>query len=1024
MVAGLTGCGGEEGDAAPAAVDAAAILLVDRAAASGLTFVHRSGATGTFKYPEIMSGGVCLADLDGDGDLDAYFAQGGPLPGDPGEPGRNALFLNDGAGHFHDASAGSGADHAGYGMGAFAADVDEDGDQDLLLTNAGPLALLRNRGDGTFEDITAFAGLGNRSGFWLNASFGDFDGDGHLDVYVSNYTDWKPGVDPDCYAPGGSRDYCNPVSYPGERDLLALGQGDGRFVDATQASGVGAVATRSMGVVALDVDDDGDLDLYVANDGEANLMWINQGDGTFRDEALIRGVALDGAGEAQASMGIACADPDGDGDEDLLLTHLEQETHTFYQNDGGFFTDATSARGFAHWSRPDTGFGVGLVDLDHDEWLDLFVATGGVAQPSRPLLPDQPYAQPDRTARGEPGGLYPVAMPVGGDSAARLEDTAVVSRGAAFGDVDGDGRLDVVVLVRDGAVRLLRNETKTEGRWIGFSLVAPAASALLARVRLEELPERGVGTLRPHASYLGSHENTVRFGLGARRAPVSAVVRWATGEEERFADCALNRVHALRRGAGGPVTAVAAGPRTVDSSAGAVAHRTDAPTAGDAEAAAAAVGGDAGPFPGLRFEKEGARGRRVVLDGEALSAWCARAGLPPPPAPGDLDAPTWELVHPAIEAAGRSPAAENLGALAMYYDGHGARESARTLYTRLVQLVPGEARWWHLLGRVAFELGDPEGSVAAFTKAVALAPDEPAGFARLAEAQLTAEQAAAATLTWQRYLTMRSEDAYGMTGLARAEERCGRMDEALARAESALARNPRARPALVLAARVAGRLGKLDRARGYGERAAALTEDDDPGLVDNVDLAMRAHARSVAYLREAANHYKSVGRFAEAVQATRWLAERRPDEAQNYQMLTWLSVMLGQGDEALEYAKVALEIDPRFPPGWDLVARGRFAEGQSGFALDAVDRALAYDPSFTGAHLTRGIVLGDLGRFTEALAALDRGLAANPDDVNGLAMKAHCLMNTDRRSEARVIVDRILTLVPDHPWALEARKEL
>jgi len=1028
------GCGQEDandkmGEAPPPAeMIRGPIRLVDRSVESGLAFVHRSGARGTFTYPEIMSGGVCLADLDGDGDLDIYLPQSGPVPGDPGEPGRNALFLNDGTGKFSDRSAGSGADHEGYGMGAFAADVDDDGDQDLFLTNVGSLALLRNRGDATFEDISSLAGLEDRNGFWLNAAFCDLDQDGILDVYAANYTDWTPGSDPDCTAPGGRPDYCNPTSYEGARDLLLFGrggQGEGRFEDVTERSGIAKAATRSMGVVAFDAEGDGDLDVYVANDGEANLLWINQGDGTFLDEALVRGVALDAGGSPQASMGIVCADPDGDGDEDLILTHLTQEFHTYYRNDAGFFSDATAQLGLSKWCRGDTGFGVGLLDLDHDQHLDLFVANGAVTWPSRVINPDDPYAVPDRTVRGEPGGRLPAAVAVGTEDVPGPGNTAGVSRGAAFGDLDGDGRIDVVVALKDRPVRLLFNETETSGNWIGLRLAAPAACALYARVEVEQLPGLGVAVMRPHASYLGSSEQVVRFGLGTHGEPVSVVVAWATGERERFPALDLNRVHSLTRGEGG-----AAEPLALGRSASG--ERTASPSQGTAAAPASDAvrpdvpisAGEVGIFPELRIEETGPRERRVVFDEAALSAWCERAGLPPPPALEDLDPPTWKRVHPAIRAAFESPSPETLGSLAMYYDGHRVLESARTLYERLVARAPEDSRWWHLLGRVAFDLGDPDRSVAAFEQAVTLAPGEPAGFARLADAQLAAGRAKAAAESFRKYLEQRPRDVFGVTGLARAEEELGQLKAALEHAEAALSRNPRARPALVLAARVAGRLGRREEAQKYGERAAALTKDDDPGLVDSVELAMHAHARSVAYLRAAVNHFKQVGRFEEALEAARDLAERRPEDAQNWQMLTWLSVVLRRPGQALEYARTALEIDQDFAPGWELVARDRLAAGNAESALEAVDRAVSLAPGNPRTHLTRGIVLNQLGRCEAALSALELGLTSQPDDLDGLVAKAQCLIHLERPAAARPVLDRILELIPDHPWASKARSEL
>ncbi len=1005
--------------------------MLERAQAAGLVFHHQSGATGGFTYPEIMCGGVCLADLDGDHDLDVYLPQGGKIPGSPDQrvgddttqtSSANRLFLNDGKGNFQDASGNQGVGHRGYGMGAFAADVDGDHDLDLLLTNTGPLALLINEGDATFTDCSITSGIPQHDGLWMNASFGDFDGDSKLDVYVANYTAWSYDAAPHCDSPSGLPDYCDPSNFAGAADRLLLGNGDGTFRDVTESSGIGRVASRSMGVVALDVDADHDLDIYVACDGEENLLWINQGDGTFQEEAMTRGAALNAHGAPEASMGIACADIDGDGDEDLIISHLTQETHTVYRNDSGFFVDITAASGVGRWSRPDTGFGIGLIDFDNDQNLDLLIVNGSVARPTRPDDPDHPYAQPDRLARGMPGGRFPTATLITGMQTADAHDVSV-SRGAAFGDLDGDGLVDAVVVIKDGPARLLQNATLTDTAWIGVRPVTieEGPAVIGTSVEIVEIPNLGLRMVRPHGSYLASSEDIVRFGLGTRASPVTAVTTWPDGVREQFSNLELGKVHRLVRGTGSssPTVETMAPPSETSRRMARVESspsrqgRLSVPSP-DASGSKVASGTELGPYPPLSLEQLGKRSQRPMLDQAALDQWCRDAGLPAPPQVSALDAPTWKLVHTAIEAAGRSPSADNLAKLAMFYDGHRSEESALALYARVVELEPDQPRWWHLLGRVQLNQGLASEAVESLTRAVELLP-RPGTVARLAAAQLASGNAGEAIRNWQRYIETRPRDPYGYTRLAQATETTGQFQQALEAAEKALQQNPRARAALVIASRAAARLGDQRRASAFAARASALTKADDPVLFDEFENEMYAHAKPVDYLVQAAIQYKQKGDFPKAFAAAQLLAERRPEEAQNWQLLLWLSTVT-RNPRAPEYAAIAVELDPAFAPGWETLAQVKLKASDWQGALAAAEKAVAADPDFAPAQLSRGLALGKLERYEEALEVLEISISANPNDLLALQMKSACLLSLGRREEARESVNRMLAMDPDHPW--------
>jgi hypothetical protein len=541
--------------------------LVDVAPESGLDFAHWNGMTGAHYLPEVTGSGVALLDYDRDGDLDVYLVQGNlldpretaadALTAPPGElPLGDRLFRNDSTGgpagalRFTDVTAAAGIAATGYGMGAAVGDVDNDGWPDLYVTNLGPNQLWRNRGDGTFRDATAEAGVGV-PGWSVPAVFLDFDRDGWLDLYVGDYVDFNLGSHRQCHTATGAPDYCGPLSYRPVADHLFRNRGDGRFADVTRSAGLADAAGNALGAVAADLDGDGWLDLYVANDQMANFLWRNQGDGRFVEEALYAGAAVSAEGRPQASMGIDAADFDEDGDLDLFMTHLADETNTLYLNDGaGGFVDASvpSGVGMAGWA--NTGFGTGWLDFDQDGRLDVLAVNGAVRK-----IPDQmqagsayPLAQPKQLLRNLGGGRFEEATAVGGPVLAVPE----VSRGAAFGDLDGDGDTDVVINNSNGPPRLLRNACGQSRDWIGFEVLDGHGRAALGALVTVEL-EGGGRLLRRVAadgSYASANDPRVLVGLHGRPRPTGAVVRWATGASERFTGLAAGRYHRLVEGGG------------------------------------------------------------------------------------------------------------------------------------------------------------------------------------------------------------------------------------------------------------------------------------------------------------------------------------------------------------------------------------------------------------------------------------------------------------------------------------------
>ena len=368
----------------------------DEAAARGLVFEHVSGAQGRYWTPEIMGGGVALADVDGDGVLDAYLVQGGRLTRNE-DTHRNELYLNDGRGHFTLASDAGDAADSGYGMGVIAGDYDNDGDVDLYVTNWGRNVLLRNDGSGRFEDVTAAAGVGDPA-WGTAAAFLDLDRDDDLDLFVVNYLNWSPGSAQDCV-----RTYCGPTADDATADRLYRNNGDGTFTDVSESAGLNTAFGNGLGIAGADFNEDGRMDVFVANDGTPNQLWLNEtlsdGDLRFRDEAMLWGCAMDDHGFAKAGMGVAAADFDDDGATDILVVNLERQSDSFYRNARTHFVDSTSRIGLGVSSRRFTRFGIALTDFDNDGDFDMYQGNGRIDH-SPEFEGVDPFAEPNVLYRG------------------------------------------------------------------------------------------------------------------------------------------------------------------------------------------------------------------------------------------------------------------------------------------------------------------------------------------------------------------------------------------------------------------------------------------------------------------------------------------------------------------------------------------------------------------------------------------------------------------------------------------------
>jgi enediyne biosynthesis protein E4 len=499
---------------------------------------------------EIMGPGVALFDYDNDGDLDVYAVQGQKLSAGEAPPDSyDKLFRNDlhvGANgsrtlRFTDVSAQAGLAPQSYGMGVAAADIDNDGWTDLYLTRFGPDALLKNNGNGTFTDVFAHAGLSD-PGWTVAASFFDMDRDGWLDLFVPSYVRYSLASDIECIAPTGVRDYCSPQSYVPLPGRLFWNSGRGIFQDVTLNSGIATEYGPALGTITFDANRDGWPDVYVANDGTENQLWLNRKNRSFANNAVLAGVAVSGSGKAEASMGVDAGDFDNDGDDDLVIANLTGEGSTLYENTGsGIFRDVAAARQLRPRSLAYTGFGAAWFDADNDGWLDLLTVNGAIETIQSLAAAGDPFPlhQRKQLFRNVAGTRFEDVTAEAGAAFAASE----VGRGAAFGDIDNDGDVDVVVANNNARLRLLVNERGSRSRWLGVRVLTDRGrDALGAQVQLVladgTMRQRRV---RSDGSYASANDPRVLFGLGDRGEPRRLRVRWPDGRVSEWPWNAVNR---------------------------------------------------------------------------------------------------------------------------------------------------------------------------------------------------------------------------------------------------------------------------------------------------------------------------------------------------------------------------------------------------------------------------------------------------------------------------------------------------
>jgi hypothetical protein len=528
------------------------VSFTDVARAAGIVFTHDNAASAEKYLIETMGSGCGWIDYDQNGLLDLYLVNGAATRlYAPKLPLRSALYKNNGDGSFTDVTKHAGVGAEGlFGMGVAVGDYDNDGYPDLFVLGYGRCILYHNNGDGTFSDVTSIAGVGNLGKWGSSAAWFDYDNDGRLDLVIANYVDWSPENNFYCGSKGpGLRSYCHPDVYHGQPPTLYHNNGDGTFTDVSDRSGLAQKPGNGLGVVTFDYDKDGWQDIFIANDSMPNFLFHNNGDGTFREVAYPAGVAVGIDGQFEAGMGTDAADTTGSGRLDLVVTHLDQQLARLYRNLGdGVFEDATYRSKISYSTFHLSGFGARFLDYDNDGRRDLFMANGHVLDNIQLYHAETRYAEPKLMFRNAGSGIFEnVSDQLGPDFLLPR-----VSRGAAIGDFDNDGDLDILVSNNGRSPQLLRNDGGNSNHWLQLFLIGTRSNrdAVGARVKVTAgdlvlYDERKGGT-----SYQSAQDPRLHFGLGQRDKIDALEITWPSGESTNLTNLKADQILAIEEGKG------------------------------------------------------------------------------------------------------------------------------------------------------------------------------------------------------------------------------------------------------------------------------------------------------------------------------------------------------------------------------------------------------------------------------------------------------------------------------------------
>jgi hypothetical protein len=518
---------------------------------AGIRFKHNSGAAGKKYLPETIGSGGAFLDFDNDGWQDILLVNSMDWPDSKKRKSFPALYRNNKDNTFTDVTHQAGLGVEMYGIGAAIADYDNDGNDDIYITCVGPNRLFRNLGGGKFADVTGRAGVGD-PGFSTSAAWFDFDNDGKLDLFVGNYVEWSVQTDQHCTLDGKNKSYCTPQNYKGQSPTLYRNRGNGTFDNVTARAGMNDPAGKTLGVALLDYDDDGWMDLFVANDTEPNKLYRNNGNGTFTDNAVIAGVAFSESGTARAGMGVDAADYDNSGKQSVVIGNFTNESIALYHNDGsGLFTDEAPSSGIGKMSAQSLTFACFFFDYDLDGMLDIFAANGHVSDDISVVQPTVKYAQPPHLFRNRGKKKFEEVTAKLGRALSR----AIVGRGAAYGDFDNDGDLDLLLTTNNGPARLLRNENANQNDLLRVKTIGSRSNRNGIGAKVIVTTSKGkklFNMVRTGSSYCSQAELPLTFGLGQPEEGVTLnlEIRWPGNQKETISNIKPNQFVIIQEGKG------------------------------------------------------------------------------------------------------------------------------------------------------------------------------------------------------------------------------------------------------------------------------------------------------------------------------------------------------------------------------------------------------------------------------------------------------------------------------------------